>query len=289
MIENQVVVRSRPLLQDETSEYTRIYVEHGEWWLDYLRATDEKIVTAGVLLELLSDRLTPRNEQSRILDIGAGEGSPTLMFLDRLNEKGHLEIDFIEPSPRLRTALKGNLDVREFRGVSYSIVPKIFQGFECGDRYDVIFGINSLCGFIGWDLYHLKRMLHMLKPNGICLIVLQSRKGDYKRIQEYVNRGRYLNPMLDAENLEEMLLAASISHRSRSFKACLLLDVSWDGGGNYDGIISLLLRQDFALMANPEKARALDRIHTYMGSERASLEIQNKVFMVARGLTCGYS
>ncbi|MCH7826563.1 MAG: class I SAM-dependent methyltransferase [Bacteroidetes bacterium] len=280
MNENEILVRDNLLLEDEINEYTRIYIEHGEWWLDYLRATDEKIATSNVLWKILSKKLTFRNEQFRILDIGAGEGSPTLMLLHKLNDKNSTGIDFIEPSPFLRRELKINLLKKRVPAINYRIIPKTFQDFEGENYYDVILAINSLCGYMEGDLYQLERILKMLKPKGICVLILQSRYGEYKKVQKLINEGKYLSPMLDAEELEEMLTIHTISYSFTSFKARLVIDLSKDCIVKNNGVLSLLLREDFSHMLKQDKKRSLDVLYNYIIAEKYNLEIQNKIFII---------
>jgi len=280
MIENEILVRDSSLLKDETNKYTRIYIEHGEWWLDYLRATDEKIVTSNVLWKILSKKLTFRNKQFRILDIGAGEGSPSLMLLNKLNDNCSTGIDFIEPSPFLRWELKKNLLKKRVPAMNYRIVPKTFQNFESENYYDVILAINSLCGYMEWDLYQLERILKMLNPKGVCVLILQSQNGEYKRIQKSINEGRYLSSMLDAEQLEEMLTIHTISYSLTSFKAKLMIDISRDNILENNGILSLLLREDFSLMKEQNKKKSLDVLYDFIEGEKSNIEIQNKVFII---------
>jgi 2-polyprenyl-3-methyl-5-hydroxy-6-metoxy-1,4-benzoquinol methylase len=280
MIEQAQMITHEIVFNDETKEYTRLYIEHGEWWLDYLRATDEKINTTRVLKGILGERISKSVNSFRIIDVGAGEGTPTLSLLSEMNvDIKNISIDFLEPSPLLRLCLETNKEKQKLERLNSKTIPTVFQLCYRDEQYDLVLAINSLCGFVDHEFTHLQRLLAMKKPKGLCVIIMQSREGQYKKLQESINRGKYSFPMLDAEELAKRLFQMDVNYYDQEFESKVKIDLP--RGNNIDdyGVLNLLVKKSFRLLNDYEKESILQLIQQTI-DYRGCISVVNKVFVI---------
>ena len=136
----------------------------------FLRYTDEKEKSAGVLSELLKKHI---KKEVDILDIGSGNGEYLRLALGKAKFQMGLNLVLLEPSNDLVREIKKSVNLFPETS-SIKIVNRRWEDYVSKDRFDVI---------IASHLYHIPReryyaqfskMVSYLKKDGVLIFVLRS-------------------------------------------------------------------------------------------------------------------
>lgn len=126
--------------------------------LDYLKNSSDRIVVrSGVIKNFLGEL-----KNSHILDIGCGDGSLSLQFL---NDSNHLTL--VDISDRMLAKVKERIPQQLTRNIR--LVNDSFDAVEDSDRYDVILCVGVVAHVPNVDMLFAK-ISAVLKPGGTLII-----------------------------------------------------------------------------------------------------------------------
>jgi SAM-dependent methyltransferase len=274
----------------EAEEYQRVYCEHPEWWLAYLRSTDEKDHTIRVLWEFLQGLLEER-PSVRILDVGAGTGVVAIALAEKLRQRGQCAaVDAVEPSPMLRDLLVRNFAAAGLADCLRQCSADRFESVRLPtESYDLVLCIGSIYG-ISRTAQHpcpLDRMAHLLSPRGILVLVLQTEDSPYKRLQATLLAGRYLQPLLFSAEIDRWLACAhGVTLLLREeFRASLELRVPANPAGTSSldaELLSLIAKAPFGNLNREAQLRTLAAAHRATANECHTVGICSVLYAVCR-------
>lgn len=278
---------SNNLLIDENDQYLELYVKKGSWWLDYLKATDEKVNTRIIINNLLNSFNILNRSHLNVLDIGSGEGSAILPVTDYIsaNYLFPYKIDLIEPSPYLYSILNCKFKSNEFNKNSIYVQNCSFQLFNENKKYNLIFAMNSLNGFISKsNTIHFNRILNLLDEDGVCVFILQSRKGKYKEIQQMLNGYKHKTKMLNAEIFIDILEDNKCNFEKTYFESKLHIDLSLDGIKKNKGLYSLWFRENIDYIKEKKLLSIISKVRKQLSILTGDITIGNYVFVLKKNL-----
>ncbi|MBU0953250.1 MAG: class I SAM-dependent methyltransferase [Nanoarchaeota archaeon] len=268
----------------EAQFYQMLYKDHWDWWLGYLRSTDETAILAAALAEIIMEYAGGK-ESISILDIGSGEGSFLIALLKELvKDIPEVKIDAIEPTATFYNMLRNRISASPYRR-HVTAYHTTFEDFPMEKEYDIVLSVNSLFGFnLSQRPSPLEKFKNAITEKGLILVVLPSPEGSYLKIQKELHHDRY--PMLDAETAEPVLDKLLFSMTKQDVRSQVRLGIQKHETDTRAELLSLLLRELFTTAPAERRERLAQLLRKYVSETDGmrTLSIVDRIFVLQKGV-----
>jgi ubiquinone/menaquinone biosynthesis C-methylase UbiE len=273
------------MIQKEAVEYLKVYREHPEWWLQYLRRTREKEKTAEILTSIILNSVLPR-EKINILDVGAGDGTISIRLNRNLaDEFSQVLCTLVEPSHGLIRETQKKVAGEGLHG-KFHIINAPWEEVSIPARFHVVFAVNSFYGMnLAITPHPLDRMIQHTSPGGLIILVAQSKEGTYRKVQRKFFKVQDSVPPVNVDLIKEWLTQRNLHWEEKEFVSILdlkELQYSTDIPEILRPLISLILKEPVQ-KASPERRRQiLSILRQYFVEHegKTGLSIINKVLQL---------
>ena len=263
----------------EHADVRSLYDKHWNWFLTYLRHTDQKANQRQLILNEIAARFAGR-ESLRVLDIGAGDGTLSLELAKLLaGVYTSLSYDALEQSAALFRILRN----RTGSVSSVNALHANWETFATDKPYDCIICVNALAAMDPKN-EPLKKMMGFLAPGGLLIVIVDSDAGSYTQAKVEFHQKRY--QPLTAERLEPALNQLGRPYETKTISSKLVLAIPGESKGldAAQDLLSLIVRQPFSQLPEDERER-LSRImkkHVHREDAGAYLTVVDKAFVVKK-------
>ncbi len=263
-------------------EIGKKYMEDYGWYFDYLRKTTEKRDVVVYLKQLVRELTLHFKQVSNTIQItcvGGGSGDADVEIIDEFHARGfETSITYVDPSEVMFKLFLARLIDKGFEDSLQKVVIKPFEKTHLLPKSDMLLCLNAIYYMNGIEdpkraKKILKKMYNNLKPGGVGVIVVQSRRSPHYILRKKARRlaGKTSNE-IDGKYLFDLLTSMSIRVMMDTIESKLDITRIFRKGKVYldeinKNILSLALRQDWEDIPKTKRRAILSDIEEMSISE----------------------
>lgn len=238
----------------EEDFYPKVFQNNPQFYKEFLSRLDECVDSfIAITSKELQSHLESGDSTYYLFDLGGGTGETVIKLLNNLQKitKRPMKLDYLDPSKEMYDLFRKNVSEASFgKIVNDSFIEK-WEKHQPKRKYDFIFACECWFGITNWE-ESLKKVQNVLKPNGIALIIIESKNSDFIKFKRKFLSELYENEdIVYGEKICRVLDKLEILYKKQTTinQKLDISDVVPDREGKISKkgrlFLSYLLRQDF--------------------------------------------
>lgn len=169
----------------------------------FIKKTEKKFIDH--IIGIIKKNLLVRNENNLvILDIGGGDGKVSMPILRALSKDRHINYHYIDVSEVQLNSFRSSAS--KLNNATFHLKRESWQAYKTKTRFDLIIALNS---WYGIPIEYIPKLKVLLKPDGISILSIGSRKSISQDIPLFIGREK----ILSSEDILDYLKQNKLAYR----------------------------------------------------------------------------